>query len=91
MIHYTWFNCYSRAVLANLDAVDPFDLAPGEIVERPVAAGYTPCIEAPQPDLLPMPGAVTECEGLTYVVAISRETQEIDVQGRRAEAYETIQ
>ena len=51
MIYFTWFHGHGRAILADdLEATNPFDLAPGAIVDRVFAAGYTPWIEAPQPD-----------------------------------------
>ncbi len=48
MIFYTWFNAHGRRALADeLGTEDPFSLSPGEIVDRIVAAGYTPWIAAP--------------------------------------------
>ncbi len=93
MISYTWFNGYGRALAEDLGAEDPFGLEPGEIVERIVAAGYTPWIEAPQTDLLPTVGTLTEVEreGLSYFVSVSRKAQVIDVQERRDEAYEAVE
>ena len=89
MIFYTWFNGHGRRALADeFGTDDPFVPSPGEIVDRLVAAGYTPWIAAPQPDLLPMRGTVTNVdrEGLSYLVAISRDAEEIGVQERREEA-----
>ncbi len=93
MIFYTWFNGQGLASLADdFGAEDPFGLAPADIVDRTVAAGYTPWVEAPQPELLPTLGTVTEVEreGVTFIVSVSRETAEIDVQERRAEAYDAM-
>ena len=57
MIYYTWFHGHGRRTLADeLGAEDPFGLAPADIVDWIVAAGYTPWIEAPQPDFLPALG-----------------------------------
>ena len=94
MTFYTWFNGHGRRALADaFGAEDPFSLEPGDIVERIVAAGYAPWIEAPQPGLLPTVGTVTEVEreGLTYLVSVSRDAEEIDVQEQRAEAYDPVE
>ncbi len=92
--YYTWFHDHGRTQLAaELCARDPFDLSPSDIVDRIVAAGYTPWIEAPQPDLLPTLGTVTEVEreGLSYLVSVSRDAEEIGVQEVRAEAYDRVE
>ncbi len=93
MIFYTWFNAHGRrALAAGFGTEDPFGLAPGEIVDRIVDAGYAPWIAAPQPELLPMRGTVTEVEreGLIYFVSVSRDAEEIGVQEWRAEAYDPV-
>lgn len=57
MIYYLWFDGRGRASLADdLEAKDPFGLAPGEIVGRIVAAGYTPRITEPRTKPLPIFG-----------------------------------
>ena len=94
MVYYTWFNAHGcRALADEFGAEDPFGLAPTDIVDRIVVAGYTPWIEAPQPELLPMLGAVTEVvhEGLTYFVSVSRDAEEIGVQERREESYDPVE
>ena len=94
MPYYTWFNGHGRRSLADeLGDEDPFGLAPADIVDRIVAAGYTPWVEAPQPEMLPTLGTVTEVEreGVTYIVSVSREAAEIDVQEWRAEAYDRVE
>ncbi len=55
--------------------------------------GYTPWIAAPQPELLPMRGTVTEveCEGLVFLVSISRDAEEIGVQEWRSQAYDPVE
>ena len=48
MLYYSWYAEHGRAVLADdLDAEDPFGLAPGEIVDRVVALGNTPAVDRP--------------------------------------------
>ena len=94
MPYYSWFSGHGRIILADeLGAEDPFGLAPADIVDRLGAAGYTPWIEAPQPELLPTLGTVTEAEreGVAYVVSMSREPAEIEVQERRPEAYDPVE
>ena len=94
MIYYTWFHGHGCRSLADEFGVDdPLGLEPGEIVDRIVAAGYIPRIEAPQSWLLPMPGTKTEVEreGLTYLVSISRDVEAIDVQERRVDAFERVE
>ena len=93
MIYYTWYHVRGRAILANdLEADDPFGVAPGDIVDRVVAAGFMPAIDASLSKALPPIGTVTEVEreGLSYLVSVSRDAEEIDVQERREEAYERV-
>jgi hypothetical protein len=93
MHYYTWYHVRGRAILADdLDATDPFGLAPGEIVDRVVAAGFTPGVEISMSKPLPPIGTVTEVEreGLSYLVSVSRDAEEVDVQERRAEAYARV-
>ncbi len=92
MPYYSWF--HGRAVLADdLGAVDPFGLAPGEIVDRIGAAGYTPAVERPQAEPFRSIGTVTEVEheGLSYLVSVGRDAEEIGVQERRDEAYDLVE
>jgi hypothetical protein len=94
MHYYTWYHVRGRAILADdFEAHDPFSLAPGDIVDRVVAAGFTPAIDSPLSKALPPIGTVTEVErkGLSYLVSISRDAEEIDVQERRDEAYEQVE
>jgi hypothetical protein len=92
MVLYTCFNGQGQTVLADEFGVeDPFGMSPADIVDRVVGLGYKPWIEAHQPRMLPGFGFSTqiEREGLTYIVFISRDTQEIDVQEQRHEAYDS--
>ena len=94
MPYYSWFHGRGRSILADdLGAEDPFGLAPGGIVDRIVAAGYTPAVEHPQAEPFHALGTVTEVEreGLVYLVSISRDAEEIGVQERREEAYEAVE
>ena len=96
MLYYSWFSGHGRAILADDFGVeDPFGLAPGVIVHRIVAAGYTPAVERPKSEPLPTIGTVTEVEreGLIYLVAVSRDAEEISVQERRPrpDAYDPVE
>ena len=91
MFYYLWYAEHGRATLASdLDAEDPFSLAPGEIVDKVVALGNTPAVDRPQTEPFRTLGTVTEVEreGLVYLVSVSRDAEEIGVQERREEAYE---
>ncbi len=90
MIYYSWFSGHGRAVLADeLGAEDPFALSPSEIVDRVVAAGHRPAIEAAQDQPFPVVGRLDKIErvGVVFFVSISRDAEEIAVQERRDEAY----
>ena len=94
MIYYTWFHGHGRRTLADDFGVeDPFGLEAGDIVGRIVAAGYTPWFEGPQPEFLPTLGVRSEVEreGLFYIVSVSRDSEEIDVQEVRSEAYDPVE
>ena len=86
MLYYSWYSGHGRAILADdLDAEDPFGLAPGAILGRVVEAGYVPAVDHPRAEPFRALGTVTEveCEGLVYLVAVSRDAEEISVQERR--------
>lgn len=94
MLYYPWYFDHGRAVLASdLGTDDPFGLAPGDIVDAVVQAGYTPAAERPQSEPFRSLGTVTEVEreGLTYFVSVSRDAEEIGVQERREEAYDPVE
>ncbi len=94
MPYYSWFHGHGRAVLADdLGADDPFGLAPGAIVDRIVAAGYTPAVEHSQDVLFPTLGVASEVEreGVKYLVSISRDEEQIGVQEWRAEVYDPVE
>ncbi len=94
MLYCSWFSGHGRAILADdLGAEDPFGLAPGDIVDRIVAAGYVPAADRPRSEPFRTLGSVTEVEreGLVYLVAVSRDAEEISVQERRADAYDPVE
>jgi len=64
MIYYSYFSGRGRAILANdLNVDDPFALEPASIVERILAAGYTPAVEWPSSEPWPTVGTVTGFTG----------------------------
>ncbi len=56
-------------------------------------AGWTPVVDRPQSKPFRSFGTVTEveCEGLVYLVAVSRDAEEISVQERREDAYDPVE
>ncbi len=49
MFFYSYFSGHSREILVDvLGAEDSFGLAPADIVERILAAGYTPIVDQPK-------------------------------------------
>lgn len=89
--HYSYFAGRGRELLAEeLGASDPFSLPGAEIVERMLAAGYTPDLESARRVPFPMSGLVDKIErdGQTFLVSIDSEAETIAVQEQRADAYE---
>ncbi len=94
MFYYSHFTGRGKEVLiAILGAEDPFKLAPYEIVERVLKAGVTPVLDSRKTDLWRARGQVYEVrlKERNFLVAISREAQQISVQETRVDAYETLQ
>ncbi|MGI3899785.1 MAG: hypothetical protein ACRYGP_17635 [Janthinobacterium lividum] len=91
MPYYSWFHGRGQAVLADqLGADDPFGLAPVDIVDRLLAAGYMPAIEHPQEEPFRGLGMIAEVEhdGINYLVSISRDAEEIGLQEWRDDPYD---
>ncbi len=91
MFYYSYFNGQGRSVLAAaLQAEDPFKLAPYEIVDRVLANGELPLADTRKADLWRDRGEVYEVRlaKQNFLVAISRRTEEINVQEIRADAYD---
>ncbi len=65
---------------------DPFALAPSDIVERVLMAGYSPVVELPRLEPWQNEGVVTEVhrEGLRFLVTVSM----IGLQVVRSEPHE---
>ena len=91
MFYYSYFSSQGRDVLAAaLGTQDPFELAPYEIVERVLAGGESPLVDCKKADLWRAMGQVYEVRlaRRNFVVAVCRNTQEINVQEIRADAYD---
>jgi hypothetical protein len=91
MIYYSCYSCRGRAGLANdLNVDDPFALAPSDIVERVLMAGYSPVVELPRLEPWQHEGVVTEVhrDGLRFLVTVSREQEMIGLQAVRSEPHE---
>ncbi len=88
MFFYSYFSGHGREILvAALGAEDPFGLAPAEIVERVLAAGY-PVVDQPKEEPWRYVETVSQVDRdeHTFLVAVSRDAQEIGLQemaGRR--------
>ncbi len=90
MPYYSWFHGHGRTILADdLGAEDPFGLDSAVIVDRIIAAGYTPEVDRPQEAPFRGLGLVAEVErdGVNYLVSISKDAEEIGVQEWRDVAY----
>ena len=88
---YSYFFGRGRELLAEtLGAEDPFSLPGSEIVERVLAAGFSPDIEHEQRMPFPVADnmAVVRREGQTFAVSVDPETETIAVQEVREDAYE---
>ncbi len=91
MVFYSCLTGHGRALLADtLGVEDPFALEPAEIVERVLAAGYTPDIDRPNAESWPSSGIVTVVrrEDQTFLVSVSRHAEEISMQEMRVKRYE---
>ena len=91
MFYYSHFTGRGKEILtAVLGAGDPFQLAPYEIVERVLKAGVTPVLDSRKTDLWRANGQVYEVRlaERNFLVAMSREAQQISVQEMRPDAYD---
>ena len=91
--YYDYFRGHGRRILADaLFADDPFALAPAEIVGRVLDAGYCPEVACPRCSPWPTSGRLTEVQidDTMFLVAVSRDKQDISVQEVRSEAYNAI-
>lgn len=91
MFYYSYFSGQGRGVLAAaLGTEDPFELAPYEILDRVLAGGELPLVDFRKADFWRDRGEVYEVRLAkhNFLVAISRATEEIDVQEIRADAYD---
>ena len=90
MFFYRYFAEQGRKALADtLDDADPFALRPAEIVECVLALGNRPDVRVPLLTMWPTIGRVFEVrrEEQDFLVAISRDAEEISVQEMRADRY----
>ena len=91
MFFYSYYSGHGCEILAvSLGAEDPFGLAPAEIVERILAAGYKPVIDQPKTERSRYTGTVSlvDRKEQTFLVAVSRDAQEIGLQKMRVDAYD---
>lgn len=91
MPYYSWFHGQGRDALSDvLGAEDPFILDAADIVDRILAAGYTPATGNPQVGPFRGLGLIAEVErdGVNYLVAVSKDAEEIGVQEWRGDAYD---
>ena len=92
MFFYQYFAGFGRDALADtFGSADPFALPPAEIIERVIALGCTPFVNLRKSEMWPTIGRVFEVrrDGQDFLVAISRDAEEISVQEMRAKAYPT--
>ena len=90
MIFYRYFAVQGReALIDTLASTDPFGLSPTEIVERVLALGYGPDVTKHAEEIWPTVGRVFEVrrDGRDFLVAISRDAEEISLQEVRAAGY----
>ena len=93
MFFYSYYSGHGREILVDvLGAEDPFGLAPADIVERIIAAGYTPVIDQRKTEPWTFLGTVTTVarNGQAFMVAVSRDGESIGLQEIRADAYDPI-
>jgi len=94
MVFYSYITGHGRALLADtLGIEDPFALEPAEIVERVLAAGYTPNIDRPDAESWPTSGRVTVVrrENQTFLVSVCRDAEEISIQEMRVDRYAPVE
>ena len=91
MFYYSHFAGRGKEILtAVLGAEDPFQLAPYEIVERVLKVGVMPVLDSRKTDLWRANGQVYEVRlaERNFLVAMSREAQQISVQEIRRDAFD---
>ncbi len=94
MFFYRYFCLQGREVLIDtLASADPFALPPAEVVERVLALGNVPDVTVPRLTMWPTIGRVFEVrrEEQDFLVAISRDAQEIGLQEMRVDAYDPVE
>ncbi len=94
MFFYSYFSGHGREILVDvLGAEDSFGLAPADIVERILAAGYTPIVDQPKTEPWAFLGTVTTVarNGQAFMVAVSRDAEAIGLQEIRADAYDQVE
>ncbi len=90
MFYYSYFSGHGREILADvLGDDDPFSIPPAEIIERVLALGFSPDVTKHSAEIWPTIGRVFEVwrEKQDFLVAVSRDAQEVSVQEARADAY----
>ncbi len=88
---YTYFAGRGRELLAEtLGVEDPFSLPGSEIVDRILAAGFTPDVEHGQRKPFALTGLVelVKHADQRFYVSINPDSEKITVQERRADRYE---
>ena len=94
MFFYRYFAGFGRDDLADAFAsANPFALPPAEIVERVLAQGLGPEVTEHRTEMWPTIGKVFEVHrgDQDFLVAISRDAEEISVQEVRPDAYLPIE
>ncbi len=93
MFFYSYFSGHGREILADvLDAEDPFGMAPAEVVERILAAGYTPVVDQPKEEPWRYIGTVSQVERDEQAFLVrSRDAEEIGLQEMRADRYDPVE
>ena len=94
MFYYSYFSGRGRESLAHtLGDSDPFGLAPKEIIERILAAGFRPVADKPKSEPWRTIGTVTSVlwNNRFFMVAVSQEAQRISLQEMRETAYDPIE
>ena len=93
MFYYSYYYGKGRGKLVEtLGADDPFRMPPYEILERVLAGGALPLIDSRKADLWRTRGEVYEVRlaKRNFLIAISRGTEEINVQEVRTNAYDRV-
>ena len=94
MFFYRYLAIQGReALIDTLASADPFALPPAKVVERALALGNVLDVTKPVREMWPTIGRVFEVrrEKQDFLVAISRDAEEISVQEMRADAYLPIE